>query len=91
MKITCLEKEVGQLLSEAYYRIPRFQRPYSWDHGNVEEFWKDAVVETDGDYFIGNFVVYDEKGTLGVVDGQQRLTTITQLAWTCDGSGQDDH
>jgi hypothetical protein len=46
---------------------------------NVEEFWKDAVVETDGDYFIGNFVVYDDKSSLGVVDGQQRLTTITLL------------
>ncbi len=79
MKITCLEKEVGQLLSEAYYKIPRFQRPYSWDHVNVEEFWGDAVVESESDYFIGNFVVYDDKGIQGVVDGQQRLTTITLL------------
>jgi hypothetical protein len=79
MKITCLDKQVGQLLGEAYYKIPRFQRPYSWDHVNVEEFWNDAVVESESDYFIGNFVVYDDKGTLGVVDGQQRLTTITLL------------
>ena len=79
MKITCLDKQVGQLLSEAYYKIPRFQRPYSWDHVNVEEFWNDAVVDSESDYFIGNFVVYDDKGILGVVDGQQRLTTITLL------------
>lgn len=79
MKITCLDKQVGQLLSEAYYKIPRFQRPYSWDHVNLEEFWNDAVVESEGDYFIGNFVVYDDKGIQGVVDGQQRLTTITLL------------
>jgi uncharacterized protein with ParB-like and HNH nuclease domain len=79
MKITCLDKQVGQLLGEAYYKIPRFQRPYSWDHVNVEEFWSDAVVESEGDYFIGNFVVYDDKGVMGVVDGQQRLTTITLL------------
>jgi len=37
------------------------------------------VVENDADYFIGNFVVYDDKGVRGVVDGQQRLTTITML------------
>ncbi|HEY4052901.1 MAG TPA: DUF262 domain-containing HNH endonuclease family protein [Terriglobales bacterium] len=79
MKITCLEKQVGRLLGEAYYKIPRFQRPYSWDHINVEEFWNDTVVEGEGDYFIGNFVVYDDKGVLGVVDGQQRLTTVTLL------------
>jgi uncharacterized protein with ParB-like and HNH nuclease domain len=79
MKISCLDKEVGQMLSESFFRIPRFQRPYSWDHANVEEFWNDAIVENDLDYFIGNFVVYDEKGVLAVVDGQQRLTTITLL------------
>lgn len=45
----------------------------------MEEFWQDTVVENEGDYFIGNFVVYDDKGTMGVVDGQQRLTTITLL------------
>jgi Protein of unknown function DUF262 len=79
MKITCLDKQVGQLLKESFYRIPRFQRPYSWERANVEEFWNDAVVENEAQYFIGNFVVYDDKTAMGVVDGQQRLTTITLL------------
>jgi uncharacterized protein with ParB-like and HNH nuclease domain len=79
MKIACLDKEVGQLLAESFYKIPRFQRPYSWDHGNLEEFWNDTIVENESDYFIGNFVVYDDKDVLAVVDGQQRLTTITLL------------
>jgi uncharacterized protein with ParB-like and HNH nuclease domain len=79
MKITCLDKQVGQFLKESFYRIPRFQRPYSWDRTNIEEFWNDAVVENEAQYFIGNFVVYDDKTALGVVDGQQRLTTITLL------------
>lgn len=79
MKITCLDKQVGQFLKESFYRIPRFQRPYSWDRANVEDFWNDAVVENDAQYFIGNFVVYDDKNAMGVVDGQQRLTTITLL------------
>ena len=79
MKITCLDKQVGQFLKESFYRIPRFQRPYSWDRTNIEEFWNDAVVENEAQYFIGSFVVYDDKSALGVVDGQQRLTTITLL------------
>ncbi|MFZ0745905.1 MAG: DUF262 domain-containing protein, partial [Terracidiphilus sp.] len=62
-----------------FYRIPRFQRPYSWDRTNIEDFWKDAVVENEDQYFIGNCVVYDDKTAMGVVDGQQRLTTITLL------------
>jgi uncharacterized protein with ParB-like and HNH nuclease domain len=79
MKISCLDKQVGKFLAESFYRIPRFQRPYSWDRTNVEEFWNDAVVENEAQYFIGNFVVYDDKTAMGVVDGQQRLTTITLL------------
>jgi hypothetical protein len=79
MKITCMDKQVGQFLKESFYRIPRFQRPYSWDRTNIEDFWNDAVKENDEQYFIGNFVVYDDKTALGVVDGQQRLTTITLL------------
>ncbi len=79
MKISCLDKQVGQFLKESFYRIPRFQRPSSWDRTNVEEFWNDAVVENEAQYFIGSFVVYDDKSALGVVDGQQRLTTITLL------------
>lgn len=79
MKITCMDKQVGQFLKESFYRIPRFQRPYSWDRSNIEDFWNDAVKENDAQYFIGNFVVYDDKTALGVVDGQQRLTTITLL------------
>jgi uncharacterized protein with ParB-like and HNH nuclease domain len=79
MKITCLDKQVGKLLTESFYRIPRFQRPYSWDRSNIEDFWKDAIVENEDQYFIGNFVVYDDKTAMGIVDGQQRLTTITLL------------
>ncbi|MDQ7910743.1 DUF262 domain-containing HNH endonuclease family protein [Phytohabitans sp. ZYX-F-186] len=71
---------MANLLGGAFYKIPRFQRPYSWDRSNVEEFWTD-VVESEGDYFIGSMVVYTSggSGAFGLVDGQQRLTTITLL------------
>lgn len=68
------------MLSSRYYRIPRFQRPYSWDRENVQEFWDDIVRDNPADYFIGSMVVYkDGQQRYGVVDGQQRLTTITIL------------
>ena len=79
MKITCLDEQVGKFLAPPFYRIPRFQRPYPWDRTNIEEFWNDAIVENEDQYFIGNFVVYDDKTARGIVDGQQRLTTITLL------------
>lgn len=66
------------MLSGGFFRVPRFQRPYSWDKANVEDFWLD-VVESPGDYFIGSMVVYPQSEFAGLVDGQQRITTITMI------------
>lgn len=80
MKIESTDQDVRTMLSSAYYKIPRFQRPYSWDRENIQDFWEDVVQENPQDYFIGSMVVYkDGKQRYGVVDGQQRLTTITIL------------
>src|SRR2546422_3233812 len=80
MKISCIDKEIREILQTAYYKVPRFQRPYSWDRENVEDFWNDTIVNSEGDYFIGSIVVFKMKDTMkGIVDGQQRLTTITML------------
>lgn len=82
MEIKPIDQTVKNLLETSFYRIPRFQRPYSWDRENVDDFWADAVVAEDPDYFIGSFVLHKSKSnpdTLFVVDGQQRLTTITLL------------
>ena len=81
MEIKPIDLSVSKLLKSSFYRIPRFQRPYSWDRENVSDFWTDALVSDDADYFIGSFVVFKEQSgdKLLVVDGQQRLTTITLL------------
>ena len=63
-----------------YFRIPRFQRPFSWDVEHVDEFWNDAIRNFDQGYFIGPMVVYEEDDRdWGVVDGQQRLTIIALI------------
>lgn len=78
MIISSIDKDISEILSSGFYKIPRFQRPYSWSRENIEDFWNDIVVDSNGDYFIGSMVVYQvQKGVFGVVDGQQRLTTIT--------------
>lgn len=80
MKIESTDQDIRNLLSAGYYRIPRFQRPYSWTQENIQEFWDDVVRERPEDYFIGSMVVFKEGSQrYGVVDGQQRLTTITIL------------
>lgn len=80
MKIDSKDKEIRKVLETGYYYVPRFQRPYSWEKDHINDFWNDSLVDNETDYFIGSIVVYkinDE--TYGIVDGQQRLTTITMI------------
>ncbi|KAF6243630.1 hypothetical protein C6988_02490 [Nitrosopumilus sp. b1] len=66
----------------ASYVIPKFQREYSWQDEQIEEFWKDLIehyhlCEKDP-YFFGTLVLIadqNKREKFKVVDGQQRLTT----------------
>ena len=82
MKIESTDKTVKGVLSQGYYKIPRFQRSFSWEKDQLEEFWSDTISDAESEYFIGSIVVYQEDSShdiLGIVDGQQRLTTITLI------------
>lgn len=80
MKIEASDKEIQEIFSLGYFKIPRFQRPYSWTDEEVDNFWEDVINRADGHYFIGSMVVYQtDKPYFGIVDGQQRLTTITLI------------
>ena len=80
MKIESHDSDIETLLDTGYFYIPKFQRPYSWEEDNLVEFWDDVITHPSPDYFIGSMVVFKkDKQRFGVVDGQQRLTTITIL------------
>lgn len=80
MKIEASDKGMQEVFSLGYFKIPRFQRPYSWEDEEVSDFWSDIVKDETDNYFIGSMVVYlTGNAEFGVVDGQQRLTTITIL------------
>ncbi|APE42836.1 hypothetical protein BOO69_04910 [Sulfitobacter alexandrii] len=80
MKIESQDKRIDELLKGNIFLIPRFQREYSWEPDHVAAFWSDLIENMTEAYFIGAMVVYKvERSTLAVVDGQQRLTTITIL------------
>jgi len=71
------------------YQVPLFQRPYSWKRSNWESLWEDLIDlysnEESESHFLGSFVTQDIQSLLGkvssyiVIDGQQRLTTISIL------------
>lgn len=79
------ERTISQILTEQIrYEIPAYQRPYSWEKGNVEQLLDDiweAYEAQDEEYFIGSLITIErEKGRLyDVVDGQQRLTTLNLI------------
>jgi len=72
------------------YIVPRFQREYSWGKEQISELWHDISsnihIQPDGtyefdEYFIGALVLVGQETSseLMIVDGQQRLTTLTIL------------
>lgn len=93
MDIKPTERSIRELLSaQKQYVIPRFQREYSWDKRNYNEFLLDMLgnlkVEENQigptTYFMGTMLFVgnaEDKAQRQsqVVDGQQRLTTITIL------------
>ena len=73
------QKTISSILSSAFYEIPKFQRRYVWGQKEIYQLLKD-IAENDAGYFIGSMVAYKitSDGTeKGVVDGQQRLTTVS--------------
>lgn len=83
------EHPAGKIFSDDFaFSIPRYQRPYSWTTEHAGELLEDLLsalevtgdVESSNPYFLGSIVLI--KGATPkaeVVDGQQRLTTLTIL------------
>jgi len=70
--------------TDSLYQIPRYQRPYSWNDEQLEKLWDDLIEssEKDPNYFLGSVITAKPEETstyLDIVDGQQRLTTLTIL------------
>jgi len=81
------QNKVSQLFSGDHtsaYHIPRYQREYSWGKRQWEDLFDD-LVENDRGYFLGSIIlIRSEKVSVShqvfeLVDGQQRMTTLSLL------------
>lgn len=74
---------IGAYLEHHSLRVPRFQRSFAWEPEQVDELLSDifrAMESGESEYFIGSIVVaMSADGEPEVVDGQQRLATISIL------------
>lgn len=68
-------------MSGSRFEIPEFQRDYAWGDEEVKEFWADLrdAIESDF-YFLGLIILTGTGDKKQVVDGQQRLITLSLLA-----------
>lgn len=95
-KISGAEYPLAKIFSSDFdYVIPTYQRPYAWTTVHAGELFSDLYdffrKEPDDTYFLGSIVLIkeDDKPHAEVIDGQQRLTTLTILlaALTHQASG----
>lgn len=59
-------------------QIPDYQRIYCWDKRNVEQLFLD-VFEAADTYHLGTIIIHKHDEAYDIVDGQQRLVTLTLL------------
>lgn len=92
--VTARETTLQELLEGSkQYRVPLYQRTYSWKKDQLSQLWddiaqlaEDRVTQETITHFIGSVVLAPSPGNgptgvpqYLVVDGQQRLTTLTLL------------
>jgi len=93
-KIDADDRSVFAVLNERKYTVDYFQREYSWEQKHIEQLitdltstFLDVYVEGDlrmavehyNNYYLGPFVVSSKDGMKSIIDGQQRLTSLTLL------------
>ncbi|MEB7832295.1 DUF262 domain-containing protein [Staphylococcus xylosus] len=79
MKITPNTKTLEGLLqpnSDVTYNVPEYQRNYSWKEEQIETLYADIKSEEKG-YYVGNLLIYTDDNENHIIDGQQRLTTLS--------------
>lgn len=86
-------QSIKDLLSTENLKVPSYQRPYKWSEKNIDDLLTDIENALDrqknlgtadnGDfkYRVGTVLLHDntEKGSLDIVDGQQRIITFLLL------------
>ncbi len=75
-------RSLGSILSDKHFlKVPAYQRSFSWSKTEISELWDDiqsVIYGRDDNYFLGSMVfIHKADDSLEVVDGQQRLATIS--------------
>jgi len=85
--LTATEDRIESILTRQYrYTVPDYQRRYAWNEEQWSALWSDIqALDNDETHFLGSVVLIErnqglnELDKLEIVDGQQRLTTISLI------------
>lgn len=87
-------KTIGQLLKGNKYSIDYYQREYKWETKQIQELLQDLTgkflhdfdprhehedVANYGHYFLGSIIINNKENKKFIIDGQQRLTSLSLL------------
>jgi uncharacterized protein with ParB-like and HNH nuclease domain len=64
------------------YKVPSYQRDYSWKWDHWEDLWADIQTILNGEsvHYMGSIVLQNKgEKNYSVIDGQQRLATLTLI------------
>ncbi len=66
------------------YRVPKFQRDYSWGLDEWDDLWQDIVAlfgeDPEPAHYMGYLVLQSsDNRSFDIIDGQQRMTTLSLL------------
>ena len=93
-KIEAHERDLSHVLENKKYTVDYLQRVYNWQRKHIEQLitdltnaflneYQEGDTRTDGEnynnYYLGPFVVSEKEGHRSIIDGQQRLTSLTLL------------
>jgi uncharacterized protein with ParB-like and HNH nuclease domain len=93
-KILADSKSVRQVLDKIKYSVDFFQREYRWERKHIEQLLSDLEmkfllnyeesherkqVQSYSNYYLGSIVLSLKDGQRSIIDGQQRLTSLTLL------------
>lgn len=88
MEVKNLNKSIREIF-QSNYVVPLYQRNFAWTddeiHQLIRDIYENYLKDPKGFYFIGTLVVLKRKnGDFEVIDGQQRLTTLSLIAKKLD-------
>ncbi|EDP95163.1 DUF262 domain-containing protein [Kordia algicida OT-1] len=88
MEVKDLNKSIREIF-QSNYIVPLYQRNYAWTDNEIHQLLRDIYENysknPESFYFIGTLVVLKRKnGDFEVIDGQQRLTTLSLIAKKLD-------